>query len=88
MKVDAVGKLVFPFSPFLRQEQAPFTLNGTSLRERHLEIFIFVFFACQGRGHAPCTLALRASRTCVYRGLTGRVTGCVQRNVALMEAVL
>ena len=40
MKVDAVGKFVFPFSPFLRQEQAPFTLNGTSLQKRHLEIFI------------------------------------------------
>ena len=31
MKFDAVGKLVFPFSPFLRQE-AHFIPSGTSLR--------------------------------------------------------
>ena len=32
MKFDAVGQLVFLFSPFLRQEQAHCILNGTSLR--------------------------------------------------------
>ena len=69
MKFVAVGKFVFLFSPFLRQKQAHFILRDKSMHWRGT----WTFFARGGRGRGPWTMALSASQTFAYRGLTGRV---------------
>ena len=59
IKFDAVGKLVFLFSPFLRQEQDHFVLNGTSLRRSGTQTFFLFLFASEGRATAHALWQVR-----------------------------